>query len=115
MLKRQFRLSSKYEFNITRKYGKNAEGKWFYMYYLIPRNYKGVSKAGIVISNKYSKSAVKRNKLKRLFREALRANFDRIPEGFWIVIYPKHQAGRKKYEEISTAFAKTIQEVFVST
>ncbi len=57
MLKRENRLSSDFEFNITRKYGKYFNGKYFHIYFLRPKNYNGPTKVGIVVSNKFSKKA----------------------------------------------------------
>jgi ribonuclease P protein component len=114
MLKKENRLSSKYEFGITRKYGKQISGKFFHLYLVKPHNYEGPAKVGIVVSNKFSKSAVKRNKLKRIFREITRTNFDKIPKGYWVVLYPKFYAINQKYEEISSDFNKVLQKISVA-
>jgi ribonuclease P protein component len=103
-----------FEYNITRKYGKNASGKYVHLYLLKPRNYFGQTKTGIVVSNKFSKSAVKRNKLKRRFREIIRLNLDKIPQGYWLVVYPRHFAIEVNYEEVNSDFVKTIQKIPVS-
>jgi ribonuclease P protein component len=114
MLKKPNRLTSKYQFNITRKHGKSIEGKLFHLYYVKPRNYEGPSKVGIVVSNKFSKSAAKRNRLKRVFREVIRLNLGIIPSGYWVVVYPKYYSAGKKYEEICSDFTQTIQKDFVA-
>lgn len=114
MLKKENRLSSKYEFNITRKYGKTLTGRFFHLYIVKPHNYEGPTKAGIIVSNKFSKSAVKRNKLKRIFREIVHTNFNKIPQGHWVVLYPKFYAINQKYEEISIDFNKVLQKVSVA-
>ena len=111
MLKKYNRLLTKYEFSRTKKFGGNHSGKFFHLYIYKPPQYQGPSRVGIVVSNKFSKSAVKRNRLKRVFREVVRNNFDKIESGQWVVIYPKFSAVNKKYEEISADFAKTLQEV----
>jgi ribonuclease P protein component len=114
MLKKPFRLSSKYEFNLTRRKGQAFKGEFFTLYLFKPNNYEGPAKVGFVVSNKLSKSAVKRNGLKRLFREAVRANYDKIKPGYWVVIYPKLASLNKKYEDINTDFIETIQKIFVA-
>ena len=115
MLKKENRLSSNFEFNVTRKYGKYYKGKYFHIYFLIPKNYEGPTKVGIVVSNKFSKKAVERNKVKRLFREVVKDNFEKINKGYlWVVIHPKVSCLNKSYEEISTDFDKILQEASFS-
>lgn len=115
MLKKENRLSSNFEFNITRKYGNYHKGKYFHVYFLVPRNYEGPTKVGVVVSNKFSKNAVTRNRIKRIFREVVRENFEKINKGnLWIVIHPKVSCADKKYEEISAEFNKVLQEASFS-
>ena len=111
MIKRQNRLSTNFEFNITRKYGIYYKSDLFHIYILKPKNYTGPARFGIVISNKFDKSAVRRNKVKRFFRRAILENIEKFPENTWVVIHPKHSCSQKPYEEISSEFAKTLQKV----
>lgn len=114
MLKRQHRLTSRFEFNITRKYGDYYKGKFFHIYFLKPKNYKGPTKVGIVISTKVHKKAVKRNRIKRVFREVVRKNFEKIDKGdLWVVIHPKTNSLDKKYEEINTDFNQILQKISI--
>ena len=116
MLKKQNRLSSKFEYNVTRKYGKKLSGQLFHLFFLEAKGYDGASKIGIVVSNKFHKSAVKRNRIKRLFREAIKPYLTgrKIPKGFWIVIHPKFNSVDKTYEEISTDVNKVLQNISFS-
>jgi len=115
MLKKENRLSSNFEFNVTRKYGKYYKGKYFHVYFLIPKNYEGPTKVGVVVSNKFSKSAVVRNKVKRLFREVVKNNFGKIGKGnLWVVIHPKIACSGEGYEKISAEFDKILQEASFS-
>lgn len=82
--------------------------------YLKPKNYIGPAKVGFVISNSFDKSAVRRNRLKRLFREAIRNNFAKITQGYWVVIHPRYSAKNKTYEEISSELAQILQKIFVA-
>lgn len=115
MLKKENRLSSNFEFNTTRKYGRYYSGKYFHIYFLIPKDYSGPTKVGVVVSNKFSKKATERNRVKRVFREVVRKNFDSINKGsLWIVIHPKFNSLEKGYEEISTDFNKVLQKESIS-
>jgi ribonuclease P protein component len=110
MLPKENRLSSNFEYQITKKYGKYASGNFFHIYVLKPKNYEGPAKVGFVVSNKTSKNATDRNRVKRVFREVLRLNFDKITAGYWVVIYPKVISLGKNYEEICTDFNKVLQK-----
>lgn len=115
MLKKENRLTSDFEFNVTRKYGKYFKGKYFHIYFLTPKKYEGPTKVGIVVSNKFSKSAVERNRIKRVFREIVKNNFEKMNNGnLWVVVHPKITSVEAKYEEISIEFNKILQEASFS-
>ena len=114
MFKKEQRLSTNFEFNITRKHGRKLVGKYCYVYYLKPRNYQGITKMGIVVSNKVHKSAVKRNGLKRIFRECIKEKFATIPDSFWIVIHPNSKSLKTSHEEICTDINSLLSKVSVS-
>lgn len=114
MLKKEHRLSSNFEFNITRKYGEYIECKYCHVYVLCPKNYAGPTKIGIVISNKFDKRAVKRNRAKRLYREVVQKALPGIKNDLWIVIHPKFNVLTKTYEEISSDLDKVIQKISVT-
>jgi ribonuclease P protein component len=113
MLKKEHRLSSNFEFNITRKYGEYIACKYCHVYILEPKNYEGDTKVGIVISNKFDKRAVIRNRMKRVYREAVQRTLPSIKSGLWIVIHPKFGALTKDYEEICTDLNKALQKVLI--
>ena len=88
MLKKENRLSTKFEFNVTRKHGHKLSGQLNQLFYLIPRSNNKIAKTGIVVSKKIHKSAVKRNRVKRVFTACLKEKLDTIPKGLWVVIHP---------------------------
>ena len=69
------------------------------------------SRFGIIVSNKISKKAVVRNRIKRQIREIIRLNLDNIEKGFDIVIITRIGIVGKKYQEIE----KDILEIFKKT
>jgi ribonuclease P protein component len=115
MLKKENRLISNFEFNVARKYGDHIEGDLSHVYFVTPKNYEGPTKVGIVVSNKLHKNAVFRNRIKRLYREAVRNNFDKINKGnLWIAIHPKFNSKDKTYEEINADYNKILQKASLS-
>ncbi len=111
MLPKQHRLSTSYEFNKTRKIGKSLRTPFFDIYYLELRNPQYPTRIGIVVTNRFSKSAPVRNRVKRVFREVFRLNLDKIKSGYWIVAHPKKLSEDKDYEAINAEFNKTLQKV----
>jgi len=113
MLRKKYRLSTNFEFNITRKYGKYFSGDFFHAYILKPKNYTGPTKMGIVTSTKLSKIAPKRNRIKRVYREVLKSNLESLGKGNWVVIHPKSNSLDKKYEELNADFTKNLQKISI--
>lgn len=72
------------------------------------RDGKGV-RAGIVISKKTEKLATKRNRTRRLFREAIRQYIPRVREGWDLVflILPGYEP--MEFQEIVSAVKKLLQ------
>lgn len=113
MLKAQNRVTSNFEFNVARKYGEYFSCPLFHAYVLTAKNYVGPAKIGIVISNKFSKKAVVRNRVKRLYRESLRKKVDTIKDGLWIVLHPKTASIDQKYEKIDSELTQFLQKASV--
>ncbi len=108
MLPKPNRLSSTYEFNKTRRLGKKVSSPLFDIFYLDIYNYDGPSRMGVVVTNRYSKIAPVRNRVKRVFREVLRHAVKKIKPGYWIVVHPKKSAETKGYEEVSIEINKVL-------
>ena len=115
MIKKELSLKTNFEFNVTRKYGQYYIGNYFHLYILKPTNYSGISRVGIVTSVKLDKRAVVRNKVKRMFKQAIKGYLDKVKDdSLWIVIHPKFSSKEKTYEEISADLNKTIQKISLS-
>jgi ribonuclease P protein component len=111
MLPKKHRLTTRYEYGKVRKDGNHISARFFHLDYLARYDSLEDTKVGIAISNRFSKSAPARNKVKRIFREVIRTNFGKMKTGYWIVIHPKFNTKEAKYEEINTDFIKTLQKV----
>ena len=77
-------LKKNYEFQKTLKKGKWCSAKLINMY--IEENKKDSNYIGVAVGKKVSKSSVKRNRIRRIIREAYRLNEPKIKRGFNIVI-----------------------------
>lgn len=111
MFPKQYRMTSTYEFNKTRKLGRKVASDSFDIFYIPQNNKDAQSRIGIVATLRFSPKAPVRNRVKRIFRELMRANLDRIVSGYLVVIHPKRIALDKKYEELSVEFNKVLSEV----
>ncbi len=84
MLKKYLRLSKKKEFDLVFKKGKSTYSPFLLLKYA--DNGLPLSRFGIIVSNKVSKKATKRNLIKRRLREIIRLNQPKIKKGFDFVI-----------------------------
>lgn len=114
MLKKKNRLTTDYEFNNVYRKGKKHSSEYFDIFYLSKKDYEGPTKVGFVVSNKFSKVAPKRNRVKRVFREIIKENLEKINDNLWIIIKPKPLSLEKNYEEISTEFNKVLSKIPIS-
>ena len=77
-MKKTIKLKKNYEFNNTFKRGKYFSGNFIECFYL--KNNKNINYFGIAISSKIC-NAVKRNRIKRVIREAYKNNELKITTG----------------------------------
>ncbi len=84
-------LKKNYEFQRTLKKGKWYGGNLINMYIVV--NNKKNNYIGIAVGKKVTKSSVKRNRIRRLIREAYRLNEKSIINGLNIVIVWKTSCG----------------------
>jgi len=97
MLKKDLRIRRQRDFDRIFK-----EGVFFSSGYLalkLAKNDLFYSRFGFVVSNKISKQAVKRNRMKRLLRESIRASYKNIAPGFDVVMMARVDFSEKKMAE----------------
>lgn len=106
MLKREYRLKKKYQFNYVYRVGKTAHGKFLVAVYSPSKN-KNV-RIGISVSKKVG-NAVQRNRARRLLREAISQFLDKLDPNFNIIIVGKQSILEQKSDSV-TADLKAVLE-----
>ena len=97
MLKREYRLKKKYQFNYVYRVGRSNSGKFCVLYFAPSKN-KNV-KIGISVSHKIG-GAIIRNRTKRKMREAVQKYLDQIKQNFNIVFIAKNAILDANYAQI---------------
>ncbi len=109
MLARINRLKGTRSFDKVKKEGSLFQSKSFAIA-VLERKDKEPSRFGFIVSNKISKRANARNKIKRVLRETVRTNLPKLKAGFDLVFLVKKPALTKQTkeirEEVSLVFKK---------
>ena len=113
MLKKEARLTSTYEFNKTRRLGVSHSGEYSRVFSLQLKDPSLPTRTGIVVTNRFASSAVKRSRIKRIYRDILRKEYSRMLPGFWIVVHPRDSFLEASHEEISADLNSILQKTSV--
>lgn len=98
MLPLKNRLKKKKDFESIFERGVTAKNRYFFL--KIIKNDNPDSRIGFIVSKKVSKKAVERNRVKRLFREAVHLNVARMKPGYDLVFIVLVAAKDKSLLEI---------------
>ena len=80
---RKQRLTSQADYDLVFKKAKKINQRYFLALY--KQNPSGMGRLGVIVSKRVAKSAVVRNRIKRVTRESYRANQNRL-QGFDIIV-----------------------------
>lgn len=112
------RINSTYEYNKVRnlanKYGNVRHLPTFHAFYIKASDISKPTRLGIVVSNKFHKNAVVRNRARRLFREAIRDSLPELPLGYLIVLHPRQAGLDNGYENIKSDFITFISKDLIT-
>lgn len=108
MLARINRLTRDKDFENVFRRGLSFDKKIIFL--KITKNSLGLSRFGFVVSQKISKKAVQRNKIKRRMREIVRLKLKEIKPGFDVVITAKPDIMGKSYQEIRETMEQILQK-----
>jgi len=108
VLPKKNRLKKKKDFEEIIKKGSFFPGSSLSLKVL--RTDLGELRIGFVVSQKISKSAVVRNRIKRRLREAVRSNLAQMKKGYDIIFFSKKGVEEKDFWEIKEEIEKLLKK-----
>lgn len=108
MLKKENRITLKNDFDQVFKQGSSFYNKILGIKVL--DNKKDSSRLGIIVSNKVSKKAVKRNQLKRIIRDFFYKNLARLSLGKDVVVIALPEMSNKEKKEINESLLEALNK-----
>lgn len=114
-LPKRYRLTRNKEFTKVYRFGKQSSTKHLAVKVLAiaEQSSDDCSRFGITVSQKVSKRAVVRNRLKRQVRAALQALIPRLRSGLWVVIVLRSAAVECEYEQFLRELEQQFSELEV--
>lgn len=117
MIPKKFRLKNKKAFDATYKNRKIVSDSMLTLYAgRLKKDNDTQTRFGFVVSKKYHKRAVKRNRVKRLMRECVRLAIKEDKLGICLnymsfIIIPKEKALGCKFADIQSSFFRLIERL----
>jgi len=112
MLPKENRLQSKFDFDVVK-----SKGKYFgftdFGVLVLKRRDNSPTRVGFVVSKKISKLAVARNRIKRVLRESVRNNLDKLGTGVDMVFLVKKDFSDKKVGVVEKEVLKALSSISV--
>lgn len=108
MLPKINRLTKKKDFERVFKEGKKCNSDFLFCKFF--KNNLDVSRFGLIVSQKVSKKATIRNRIKRQIREAIRLKLPKIQKGFDVIFIVKPNIKRRSFSEILEKLEKILKE-----
>ena len=109
MFKKENRLRKKNDFDRVFKEGKSSYDKILGIKVLF--NEQEENRYGVIVSTKISKKAVKRNRIKRQIREAVKALAPDLKKSLDLVVIALPGASDKDYWELKTSLENHLQKL----
>jgi len=109
MLDKKNCLKKKKDFQKVIKQGKKIE-KEFLVLKFSENILKDVSRIGFIVSQKISKKAYLRNKIKRRLREIIKDNLDNLKPGYDLIFFTKKAIKEKDFLEIEKIVKQILKQ-----
>ncbi|MFH1657667.1 MAG: ribonuclease P protein component [bacterium] len=106
MLLKENRLRNKKDFDKVFKEGRGFKEDFLYLKFR--NNNSEVSRFGFIVSQKISKKAVIRNKLKRRLREIINTEMARIKNGIDVVLITSPGLENRDFQKLKEIVVKTL-------
>ncbi len=106
-MRRRYRLRRNSDFRRVRQHGRSYASPLMVLAFL--RNELDYSRFGFVVSKRLGK-AVRRNKIKRRMREAVRLRLSRIKPGFDVVFIARQPTRQASYQDIEQALDVLLEK-----
>jgi ribonuclease P protein component len=109
MLKKEFRLRKQKDFDQVFGKGGSFFAEGFLALKMVP-NRREQTRFGFIVSNKISKSAVKRNRMKRLVREAVRLKQEKAKPGLDVVLMVRWDISDQDFMAVDKAVDNLLKK-----
>ena len=107
MLKKELRIRKQKDFDKI-----FSDGAYFSEKFLALKTVENgleISRTGFIVSNKISKKAVERNRIKRLLRESVRLKWNKIKPGFDSIFIFRGKEVKKSFDEIDVVVERLLK------
>lgn len=117
MLQKQYRLKNRKAFDATYKNRKVISDAMLTLYLgREKKDFVHSTKIGFVVSKKYHKRAVKRNRIKRLMREVCRLAIKsdsllKLNKYMSVIVLPKEKAHGARFSDIQNSFYGLLERI----
>lgn len=108
MLAKKYCLKRKKDFQRTTQRGKKIEKDFLVLKFL--RNSLDVIRIGFVVSQKVSKKASSRNKIKRRLREIIKIDLPNLKSGYDLIFFTKKGVIEKDFWEIKEVVEQILRK-----
>ncbi len=108
MLKKSARIIKTKDWQILHKQGRTVFGQGIALKIL--KNESGISRFGVVAGTKVSKRATIRNRLKRQIRAIIRQNYNKIRNGYDMIIIIRPELATKTFAEIKNVLEESFKK-----
>ena len=105
-LPRKKSLKSKVAIDNLLKHGQKTVGDCFILFFKVANDFQFATLVGRKLGN-----AVERNRIKRLYKEAIRLSYQNLDSDYQIAIIPKSGSKRASFEQINAEINRLFKKI----